>query len=230
MLWGLINCIPTGVMALVMGFGDAFQDNDFTAMITWLMGTSLCDERAMFSSLQLLILTHLSYNTALVVIIVVFAVIFAVNSSIHSFLVVNYAKSDKVAVSVGFYYMSNAMGRLMGTIGSGILYTYVGEYVGPLAGNDAVAGMAACFLAGTICSLVAVVVTQRIEDNSAGLKCGSCLTIVQAENADLNDDDDAAEAPTDASERNDNSEVEYSKGSKTEHTATLEASEIELWA
>lgn len=39
MLWGLINCIPTGVMAIVMAFGEAFQDNNFTAMITWLMGT-----------------------------------------------------------------------------------------------------------------------------------------------------------------------------------------------
>jgi hypothetical protein len=38
MLWGLINCIPTGVMALVMGFGSAFDENDFTAMITWIMG------------------------------------------------------------------------------------------------------------------------------------------------------------------------------------------------
>ena len=113
--------------------------------------------------------------------VIVFAVIFAVNSSIHSFLVVNYAAADKVAVSVGLYYMSNAMGRLTGTIGSGILYTYVGAYIGPLAGTDAVAGMAACFLAGTICSFLAVVITSRIDDHHAGLKCGPCLTIVAAQ-------------------------------------------------
>ena len=38
--------------------------------------------------------------------VVMFALIFAVNSSIHSFLVVHFAKDDKVAQSVGFYYMS----------------------------------------------------------------------------------------------------------------------------
>jgi len=147
--------------------------------------------------------------------------------------VVNYAKSDKVAVSVGFYYMSNAMGRLMGTIGSGILYTYVGEYMGPLAGNDAVAGMAACFLAGTVCSFIAVVVTQRIEDNTAGLKCGSCFTIVQAENVDISELPAVPDAPTDVSERIDG--ALYAKEGEmrpTEHTvmdSSLEAEE-ELWA
>ena len=49
-------------------------------------------------------------------VVVAFALIFAVNSSIHSFLVVHYAKEDKVATSVGFYYMSNAAGRLLGTL------------------------------------------------------------------------------------------------------------------
>ena len=102
----------------------------------------------------------------------------AINSSIHSYLVVAYAKKEKVAVSVGFYYMSNAVGRLFGTLGSGILYTYVGEDYGDYAGSDAVAGLAACFLAGTICSFLAASITFRIDDHSGGLKCGSCLTIV----------------------------------------------------
>ena len=112
------------------------------------------------------------------VVVVAFAVIFAINSSIHSFMVVNYAAKDKVAVSVGFYYMSNACGRLMGTIGSGVLYTYIGEDVGSLAGTDAVAGLAACFFAGTISSLIAAVITIMIDDQEAGLKCGPCLTLV----------------------------------------------------
>ena len=107
-----------------------------------------------------------------------FAVIFAINSSIHSLLVVNYAAKDKVAVSVGFYHMSNACGRLMGTIGSGVLYTYVGENIGGLASTDAVAGLAACFIAGTISSLIAAVITIMIDDQKAGLKCGPCLTLV----------------------------------------------------
>jgi hypothetical protein len=68
--------------------------------------------------------------------LVVFAVIFAINSSIHSFLVVHYAKAEKIATSVGFYYMSNAVGRLLGTLGSGVLYTYTGVDRGALACDD----------------------------------------------------------------------------------------------
>ena len=124
-----------------------------------------------------------------------FAVIFAINSSIHSLLVVNYAAKDKVAVSVGFYHMSNACGRLMGTIGSGVLYTYVGENIGGLAGTNAIAGLAACFLAGTISSLIAAVITIMIDDQKAGLKCGPCLTLVPAVDAgdDYEDSEEESE-------------------------------------
>ena len=61
----------------------------------------------------------------LISIICLFALLFAVNSSIHSYLVVRYAEGNKVAQSVGFYYMANAGGRLMGTLVSGALYSYV---------------------------------------------------------------------------------------------------------
>ena len=61
----------------------------------------------------------------LITIIAIFAILFAINSSIHSYLVVRYAEGNKVAQSVGFYYMSNAAGRLMGTLVSGALYSYV---------------------------------------------------------------------------------------------------------
>jgi hypothetical protein len=40
--------------------------------------------------------------------------VFAVNSSVHSYLIVRYSEGDKVAMNVGFYYMANAMGRLIG--------------------------------------------------------------------------------------------------------------------
>jgi hypothetical protein len=138
-------------MWIVMTWGAAFDNYNLTAMTVWI-----------------------------VVVVVSFAIIFAVNSSIHSYLVVNYASKEKVAVSVGFYYMSNAVGRLLGTLGSGFLYTYVGEDFGDYAGSDAVAGLAACFLAGTISSLLAALITFKIDDHKSGLKCGSCLTIVAA--------------------------------------------------
>lgn len=52
----------------------------------------------------------------------IFGFVFAVNSSIHSYLVLAYTDSDKVALNVGFYYMANAGGRLLGTVASGLLY------------------------------------------------------------------------------------------------------------
>jgi predicted MFS family arabinose efflux permease len=51
-----------------------------------------------------------------------FGLLFAVNSSLHSYLIVSYAKEDGVSLDVGFYYMSNAMGRLIGTVLSGWIY------------------------------------------------------------------------------------------------------------
>ena len=51
-----------------------------------------------------------------------FGVIFALNSAIHSYLVVHYASEDRLSQSVGFYYSANATGRLIGTALSGLLY------------------------------------------------------------------------------------------------------------
>ncbi|MDB4928953.1 MAG: transporter permease [Myxococcaceae bacterium] len=55
-----------------------------------------------------------------------FGVVFAVNSSVHSYLILAYADGDKVAMNVGFYYMANAGGRLVGTLLSGLLYQHAG--------------------------------------------------------------------------------------------------------
>ena len=51
-----------------------------------------------------------------------FGLPFAVNSSLHSYLILAYAGSEKAAEDVGFYYAANAMGRLMGILLSGVLY------------------------------------------------------------------------------------------------------------
>ncbi|MEN2397524.1 organoarsenical effux MFS transporter ArsJ [Pseudomonas halotolerans] len=58
--------------------------------------------------------------------LMVFGALFAVNSSLHSYLIVSYAKEDGVSLDVGFYYMSNAMGRLLGTVLSGWVYQTYG--------------------------------------------------------------------------------------------------------
>tara|TARA_B100002019_G_scaffold275041_1_gene272559 strand:- start:353 stop:1564 length:1212 start_codon:yes stop_codon:yes gene_type:complete len=51
-----------------------------------------------------------------------FGILFAINSSLHSYLIVSYSRADGVSLDVGFYYMANAAGRLLGTILSGWVY------------------------------------------------------------------------------------------------------------
>ena len=58
--------------------------------------------------------------------LLVFGAFFAVNSALHSFLIVSYASEDGVSLDVGFYYMANAMGRLVGTVLSGWIYQVQG--------------------------------------------------------------------------------------------------------
>jgi len=56
----------------------------------------------------------------------VFALVFALNSTIHSYLILAYSSGDRVAMNVGFYYMANAAGRLAGTLLSGYAYQTLG--------------------------------------------------------------------------------------------------------
>ncbi len=62
----------------------------------------------------------------LIIGLVLFGIVFAVNSAVHSYLVLAYSHADKVAMSVGFYYMANAGGRLVGTVLSGWAYQTYG--------------------------------------------------------------------------------------------------------
>jgi predicted MFS family arabinose efflux permease len=64
----------------------------------------------------------------------VFGIAFAVNSSVHSYLILAYAGSEKAAEDVGFYYAANALGRFFGTLMSGLLYQQFGLF-GALAGS-----------------------------------------------------------------------------------------------
>jgi len=61
-------------------------------------------------------------DQVLIIGLILFGIVFAINSAIHSYLILAYSRRDKVAMSVGFYYMSNAGGRLAGTVLSGWTY------------------------------------------------------------------------------------------------------------
>jgi MFS family permease len=88
----------------------------------------------------LAITLQLHFYTEIVLIIglCIFGIVFAINSSLHSYLIVNYAKMDGASLDVGFYYMANALGRLIGTLLSGWIYQ--------LSGLEACLWVSACFI------------------------------------------------------------------------------------
>ena len=77
-----------------------------------------------------------------------FGVVFALNSSVHSYLIVAFARNEGTSMDVGFYYMANAMGRLLGTLLSGAIYQ--------------IAGLAACLAASALLLVFATHFTQRL--------------------------------------------------------------------
>jgi predicted MFS family arabinose efflux permease len=58
--------------------------------------------------------------------LILFGLVFAMNSAVHSYLVLSYSKAERVSMDVGFYYMANAGGRLAGTLLSGLVYQFWG--------------------------------------------------------------------------------------------------------
>lgn len=107
--------------------------------------------------------------TTIVVLLAAFCGVFAVNSAIHSYLVVRYADGDKVATTVGAYYASNAGGRLVGTLLSGVLYT--------LAPGTLPARFGACLAASAVFAAAAAVLASLIPDPETGVACGPCLRL-----------------------------------------------------
>ena len=78
------------------------------------------------AALPLLLCAGLSPTAVIIGGLGVFGFIFTINSAIHSFLVLDYTDGDKVALNVGFYYMANAGGRLVGCLLSGLLFQAFG--------------------------------------------------------------------------------------------------------
>ncbi len=80
--------------------------------------------------------------------LIIFGVVFAINSSLHSFLIVNFAQADNISMDVGFYYMANACGRLLGTVLSGLIYQ--------------LHGLQACLIASTAFLAIATLISINL--------------------------------------------------------------------
>jgi predicted MFS family arabinose efflux permease len=84
--------------------------------------------------IAILVAFDVAVNWTIIGGLVVFGVAFAMNSSLHSYLVLAFSQDDSVALDVGFYYSANAAGRFVGTLLSGLLYLW-GDLVAALWGS-----------------------------------------------------------------------------------------------
>jgi len=150
-LWAWLLLPVTICLAAVVQFSPPFLDRDVDAMVAFLTAS-----------------------------VALFALVFAVNSAVHSYLIVKYSEGDKVAMNVGFYYMANAAGRLIGTLVSGALYAYTGD--------TRTQGFAHCFWASSAFVIVASLTTALIKDDAGGLACGplgTCFLPPEEKDGDL---------------------------------------------
>ncbi len=90
-----------------------------------------------------------------------FGIVFALNSALHSYLILSYSDSDKISLDVGFYYMANACGRLAGTLLSGLTYLY--------------AGLPGCLWTSAAFALIATVITVWLP------RTGACCEVFPKE-------------------------------------------------
>jgi hypothetical protein len=86
------------------------------------------------AAIALLVAFDIAVNWAIVGGLIVFGIAFAMNSSLHSYLVLAFSDDDSVALDVGFYYSANAAGRFVGTLLSGLLYLW-GDLAAALWGS-----------------------------------------------------------------------------------------------
>lgn len=94
-----------------------------------------------------------SPTIALVTGLALFGIVFALNSALHSYLIVAYADREGVSLDVGFYYMANAGGRLVGTVLSGALYQLY--------------GLVACLVVSAVFAALSGVIVRRLPDRSS---------------------------------------------------------------
>lgn len=100
------------------------------------------------ATMAFLLTQQVAPQNVLIVGLAVFGVLFAINSALHSYLIVSYAAEDGVSLDVGFYYMANALGRLLGTVLSGWVFQ--------------VAGLGACLWISAILVALAAVVSAAL--------------------------------------------------------------------
>ena len=111
--YGLVQAIAPNIIYVT---NNGKKTVSSTSILVWSISLAL---------VSLFLLGIMSAKTDLLLLLsglILFGFVFAINSSLHSFLIVAYAGSKKAAEDIGFYYAANAAGRLFGTFLSGMLF------------------------------------------------------------------------------------------------------------
>jgi len=118
----IINFV-NGRKIVVKGNNNKTLTNSVHLVVGW--GSTLA-----LISLLIAISLNFTANSQWVIVVglLIFGFVFAVNSALHSYLIIAFASDDAISMDVGFYYMANALGRLLGTLLSGWFYQYYGFY------------------------------------------------------------------------------------------------------
>lgn len=115
-------------------------------------GSALTSWVAKLAFIPALIAAGLIYGLDPAIILIagllIYGAVFAINSSIHSFLIVAFSRRDSVSTDVGFYYMANAAGRLSGTLLSGLIYQQQ--------------GLAACLAVSSAMVIISILLSAKI--------------------------------------------------------------------
>ncbi|WP_297801726.1 organoarsenical effux MFS transporter ArsJ [Arenimonas sp. GDDSR-1] len=116
-LWVIGYGIVQALAPAITGRRQASHAPDGRTALHWALPLVLVP-----AGMALALAQGVSATGVLMIGLAVFGVLFAVNSALHSYLILSYAREDGVSLDVGFYYMANAMGRLLGTVLSGWIF------------------------------------------------------------------------------------------------------------
>jgi len=119
--YGIVQAYAPKILALLSSKLEKSEKSSIQLATLWSV-------RLAFVTLFLVLVVYLfpKISTALVIGLFIFGAVFAINSSMHSYLIVALARDEGASMDVGFYYMANAMGRLLGTMLSGLVYQQLG--------------------------------------------------------------------------------------------------------
>ncbi len=146
-IWTILYGIVQANTHRLLRAGDRSDENLIQSARNWALGLAIVP-----AALTFVLLTSEGpapwLTTTIVLGLLVFGALFAVNSSLHSYLILAFTKDERVTMDVGFYYTANAAGRLIGTVLSGVTYQLGGL---PLClGSAAVFVTVSAMLAGQL--------------------------------------------------------------------------------